>query len=52
MLNYFNFLAGIALMLLGIRSLRRGSERFFGAKLRRRTSELLVKPLVCRKCSP
>src|SRR2546428_4754960 len=35
MLNYFNFLAGIALMLLGIRSLRRGSERFFGAKLRR-----------------
>ena len=34
MLNQINFLAGIALMLLGIRSLRRGSERFFGAKLR------------------
>ena len=34
MLSYFNFLAGIALMLLGIRSLRRGSERFFGNKLR------------------
>ena len=35
MLNYFNFLAGIALMLLGIRSLRGGSERLFGARLRR-----------------
>ncbi len=34
MLNNFNFLAGIALMLLGIRCLRRGSERFFGARLR------------------
>ena len=35
MLNYFNFLAGIAVLLLGIHSLRRGSERFFGARLRR-----------------
>ena len=35
MLNYFNFLAGIALMLLGIRSLRRGSDRFFGTRLRK-----------------
>ena len=35
MLNYFNFLTGIALMLLGIRSLRGGSERLFGARLRR-----------------
>ncbi len=35
MLNYFNFLAGIALMLLGIRSLRGGSERLFGVRLRR-----------------
>ncbi|MGA2220635.1 MAG: Na/Pi cotransporter family protein [Verrucomicrobiia bacterium] len=35
MLNYFNFLAGIALMLLGIHSLRQGSERLFGARLRR-----------------
>ena len=35
MLNYFNFLAGIALMLLGIRNLRGGSERLFGARLRR-----------------
>ena len=34
MLNYFNFLAGVALMLLGIRSLRGGSERLFGARLR------------------
>lgn len=34
MLNNFNFLAGIALMLLGIRCLRRGSERLFGARLR------------------
>jgi len=34
-MNGFNFLAGIALMLLGIRSLRKGSERFFGARLRR-----------------
>ena len=35
MLNNFNFLAGIALLLLGIRCMRRGSERFFGARLRR-----------------
>ena len=34
LLNNFNFLAGIALMLLGIRCLRRGSERLFGARLR------------------
>ena len=34
MLSYFNFLAGIALMLLGIRSLRTGSDRVFGAKFR------------------
>jgi phosphate:Na+ symporter len=34
LLNNFNFLAGIALMLLGIRCLRRGSERFFGTRLR------------------
>ena len=35
MLSCFNFLAGIALMLLGIRNLRVGSDRAFGAKLRR-----------------
>ena len=34
MLSYFNFLAGIALMLFGIRSLRTGSDRVFGAKFR------------------
>jgi phosphate:Na+ symporter len=34
LLNYFNFLAGIALMLLGIRSLRTGSDRVFGARFR------------------
>jgi phosphate:Na+ symporter len=34
LLSYFNFLAGIALMLLGIRSLRTGSDRVFGAKFR------------------
>ena len=34
LLNNFNFLAGIALLLLGIRCLRRGSERFLGARLR------------------
>ncbi|HXI83755.1 MAG TPA: Na/Pi cotransporter family protein [Verrucomicrobiae bacterium] len=34
MLSFFNFLAGIALMLLGIRSLRTGSDRVFGAKFR------------------
>ncbi len=34
-MTFFTFLAGIALMLLGIRSLRRGSERFFGERLRR-----------------
>jgi len=33
-LSYFNFLAGIALMLFGIRTLRRGTERLVGAKLR------------------
>jgi len=35
LLSCFNFLAGIALMLLGIRNLRVGSDRAFGAKLRR-----------------
>ena len=34
MLGYFNFLSGIALMLFGIRSLRKGSDRVFGAKFR------------------
>ena len=34
MLSYFNFMAGIALMLFGIRSLRRGSDRVFGARFR------------------
>ncbi len=34
MLSYFNFLAGIALMLYGIRALRKGTERLFGARLR------------------
>ena len=34
MLSHFNFFAGIALMLLGIRSLRTGSDRVFGAKFR------------------
>ncbi len=34
MLSYFNFFAGIALMLLGIRSLRTGSDRVFGTRLR------------------
>jgi phosphate:Na+ symporter len=33
--NYLNFFAGIALLLLGVSSLRRGSERCFGARLRR-----------------
>jgi phosphate:Na+ symporter len=33
-LGYFNFLAGIALMLYGIRTLRRGGDRVFGARLR------------------
>ena len=32
MLSYFNFLAGIALMLLGVRSLRKGTDRVFGAR--------------------
>ena len=35
MLSYLNFLAGIALLLLGIRNLRHGSERLCGAQLRR-----------------
>jgi phosphate:Na+ symporter len=35
LLSYFNFLAGIALMLFGIRNLRVGSDRAFGVKLRR-----------------
>ncbi len=35
MLGYFNFFAGIALMLFGIRSLRKGSDRVFGAKFRK-----------------
>ena len=34
MLSYFNFLAGVALMLYSIRTLRRGTERLVGAKLR------------------
>ena len=34
MLSYFIFLAGIALMLFGIRCLRRGSDRVFGARFR------------------
>jgi phosphate:Na+ symporter len=34
-LSYFNFLAGIALMLYAIRVLRKGTERLFGARLRR-----------------
>jgi phosphate:Na+ symporter len=33
-LSYFNFLAGIALMLFGIRTLRHGTERLLGSKLR------------------
>ncbi len=35
MVRYFSFLAGIALMLYGIRTLRKGSERLFGAQLRK-----------------
>lgn len=35
MLTQLNFLAGIALMLFGIRSLRRGADRMFGARLRK-----------------
>jgi phosphate:Na+ symporter len=35
LLSSFNFLGGIALMLLGIHDLRVGSDRAFGAKLRR-----------------
>ncbi len=35
MLPYLNFLAGIALMLYGIRTLRKGSDRLFGTRLRR-----------------
>jgi phosphate:Na+ symporter len=35
MLNFFNFIAGIALMLYGIRTLRKGADRLFGARLRR-----------------
>lgn len=34
LLNYINFLAGIALMLLGIRSLRNGADRYFGVRFR------------------
>lgn len=34
MLSHFDFLAGIALMLYGIRTLRKGSDRLFGARLR------------------
>ena len=34
-LGYFDFLAGIALMLYGIYTLRRGTERLVGAKLRK-----------------
>ncbi len=32
---FLNFLAGIALMVYGIRTLRKGSDRVFGARLRR-----------------
>jgi len=35
LLSYFNFIAGIALMLFGIRSLRKGTDRVFGAKFRK-----------------
>jgi len=35
LLSYFNFLAGIALMLFGIRSLRKGTDRVFGARFRK-----------------
>ena len=35
LINYLNFFGGIALLLLGVHSMRRGSERFFGARLRR-----------------
>ena len=35
MLSYFNFLAGIALMLFGIRSLRKGTDRVFGARFQK-----------------
>src|SRR5205085_3876500 len=35
----------IALMLLGIRSLRKGSERFFGARFRRLLQAATQKPL-------
>jgi phosphate:Na+ symporter len=34
-LPYLNFIAGVALMLYGIRILRKGSDRLFGARLRR-----------------
>lgn len=35
LIDYFNFFGGIALLLLGVHSLRRGSERVFGVRLRR-----------------
>ena len=44
-MNVFGFLAGIALMLLGIRSLRKGSERFFGARFRRLLQAATQNPL-------
>lgn len=44
-MNVFSFLAGIALMLLGIRSLRKGSERFFGARFRRVLQSATQNPL-------
>jgi phosphate:Na+ symporter len=44
-LGYFHFLAGIALMLYSIRTLRRGTERLVGAKLR----QLLQKATKGRK---
>jgi phosphate:Na+ symporter len=34
MLSWFNFFAGVALMLYGIRTLRKGTERLCGARLR------------------
>jgi phosphate:Na+ symporter len=34
LLSCFNFLAGIALMLFGIRSLRKGTDRVFGSRFR------------------
>ena len=35
MLSYLNFFTGVALLLLGVRSMRRGTERLLGARLRK-----------------